>query len=167
MAKKDIKKKKSMKGIVGVAGEYFVAAELSQRGIVATMTLKNTPYIDILAANLENGKTANIQVKTLSIDNNAGWHLGPKDGEPSGVANHFYVLVNLQGQGMSPKYIILPKKEFSIFLKTKQKKWESGKKRDGMPRKKTNMWIFDPYRNELSRKFAEKYINNWGILDLW
>ena len=44
-----MKKKMDMKGIVGVSGEFFVAAELSQRGIVATMTLKNTPYIDILA----------------------------------------------------------------------------------------------------------------------
>lgn len=156
-----------MKGIVGVAGEFFVAAELSQRGIVATMTLKNTPYIDILATNLEKGKTANIQVKTMSIGNNTGWHLGPKDGEPSGVANHFYVLVNLQGQGKLPKYIILPKEEFSIFLKTKQENWESGKKRDGSPRKKTTMWIFDPNRNESSHKFAEKYIDNWDILDLW
>ncbi|MFA6257903.1 MAG: hypothetical protein WC671_02750 [Candidatus Paceibacterota bacterium] len=162
-----MKKKMDMKGIIGVSGEFFVAAELSQRGIVATMTLKNTPYIDILATNLEKAKTANIQVKTMSIRNNAGWHLGPKDGEPSGIANHFYVLVNLQGQGKLPEYIILPKEKFSVFLKVKQEKWESGKKRDGTPRKKTTMWIFDPNRNEHSRKFAEKYINNWSILDLW
>ena len=116
-----------MKGIVGASGEFFVAAELSQRGIVATMTIKNTPYIDILATNLEKAKTANIQVKTMSIGNNAGWHLGPKDGEPSGIANHFYVLVNLQGPGSLPEYIILPKGEFSVFLKDKQEKWKSGR----------------------------------------
>lgn len=67
------------KGIIGVSGEYFVAAELSQLGIIATLTLKNTPSIDILATNLESGKYANIQVKTMSIDNNQGWRLSEKD----------------------------------------------------------------------------------------
>ncbi|MGB7590791.1 MAG: transposase [Terriglobia bacterium] len=32
--------------ITGVAGEYFVAAELSRRGWIATLTLKNTPNIE-------------------------------------------------------------------------------------------------------------------------
>jgi len=104
--------KQNKKGIIGVSGEFFVAAELSQRGIVATMTLKNTPYIDILATNLEKGKSANIQVKTMSIDNKAGWHPSTKDEEPSNIKNHFYVLVDLQGPGELPNYIILPKKEF-------------------------------------------------------
>ena len=58
--------------VVGVAGEYFVAAELSQMDIVATLTLKNTPSIDVLAMNLENGKFANIQVKTMAVDNIKG-----------------------------------------------------------------------------------------------
>lgn len=166
--KKDIKNKgiKPVNNITGVSGEYFVAAELSQRGIVATLTLKNTPYIDILATNLKNGKSANIQVKTMSVGNSAGWHLGPKDGEPSGIANHFYVLVDLQGPGKLPNYIILPKDKFSKFLKINQEKWESGKKRDGTPRKKTTMWIFNPNGNKEYREFSDKYKNNWDILKL-
>jgi len=155
------------KGIIGVSGEFFVAAELSQRGIVATLTLKNTPYIDILATNLEKGTFANIQVKTMSVSNNAGWHLGPKDGEPSGIANHFYVLVDLQGPDKLPSYIILPKKEFSIFLKKDYLKWVSGKKRDGTARKNTNMWIFDPKRRKHLSEFVDEYKNNWGVLGLW
>ena len=35
--------------ITGVSGEYFVAAELSRRGWVAVLTLKNTPNIDLIA----------------------------------------------------------------------------------------------------------------------
>ena len=34
----------------GVAGEYFVAAEMSRRGYIASLTLKNTRGIDVLAA---------------------------------------------------------------------------------------------------------------------
>lgn len=160
-------KNDTKKGVIGISGEYFTAAELSQRGVVATLTLKNTPYIDILATNLESGKTANIQVKTMSIGNKAGWHLGPKDTEPSNVKNHFYVLVDLQGPDKMPKYIIIPKKELSDFIRKDYKNWISGVKKDGSPRKDTTMRIFDPNRRDNCRKFSEKYLNNWDILNLW
>ena len=37
--------------LVGVAGEYFAAAELSRRGYIASITLRNTKGIDIIATN--------------------------------------------------------------------------------------------------------------------
>jgi hypothetical protein len=37
--------------LTGVSGEYFVAAELSRRGFLCSVTLKNTKGIDILVAN--------------------------------------------------------------------------------------------------------------------
>lgn len=155
------------KGIVGVAGEFFVAAELSQRGIVSTMTLKNTPKIDILATNLEKAKTANIQVKTMSVGNNAGWRLGEKDEKPSSIKNHFYVFVNLRGEGQLPEYIIIPQKELAKHLYKDHREWLSKKKKDGSPRKDTGMRVLDPNRRESSAKFVKKYINNWDILGLW
>jgi len=39
--------------LAGVAGEYFVAAELSRRGHIASVSLRNTRGIDILATNAE------------------------------------------------------------------------------------------------------------------
>jgi hypothetical protein len=36
-------------GLAGVAGEYFVAAELSRHGFIASVTLRNSKGIDILA----------------------------------------------------------------------------------------------------------------------
>ena len=152
-----IASKKSL-NVVGVSGEYFVAAELSQRGVIATLTLKNTPRIDVLATNLQNGSVANIQVKTMSIGNNAGWHLNESDEKPSGIKNHYYVLVNLQGPGVQPKYIIIPQKQLSVFLQKDYKKWIAGAMKNGNQRKLTSMRIFDPYRRESPRKFAEK----WG-----
>ena len=41
------KEKKVSSILIGVAGEYFVAAELSRRGYVASITLRNTKGIDI------------------------------------------------------------------------------------------------------------------------
>lgn len=153
--------------VVGVAGEYFVAAELSQRGIVATLTLKNTPRIDVLATNLETGTVANIQVKTMSVGNTAGWHLNESDEVPSGIKNHYYILVNLKGVGIQPEYIIIPQKQFSEFLQEDFTSYITGKKKDGSERKRTSMRIFDPYRRPGPKKFAEKYKDNWDILGLW
>jgi hypothetical protein len=39
---------KLSKTLVGIAGEYFVAGELSRRGLIAAVTLRNTRGIDIL-----------------------------------------------------------------------------------------------------------------------
>lgn len=53
----------------GVAGEYFVAAELSKRGFIASITLRNTRGVDVLCSNSEASKTVGIQVKTNSGSN--------------------------------------------------------------------------------------------------
>lgn len=50
--------------LAGVSGEYFVAHELSRRGYICSVTLKNTKGIDILVCNEEATKTLGIQVKT-------------------------------------------------------------------------------------------------------
>ena len=39
--------------LIGVSGEYFVAAELSRRGYVASITLRNIKGIDIVVSNDE------------------------------------------------------------------------------------------------------------------
>lgn len=50
--------------LVGVSGEYFVAAELSRRGYIASITLRNTKGVDVLCSNFDATKTVGIQVKT-------------------------------------------------------------------------------------------------------
>ena len=50
------------KGIIGVAGEYFVAAELSKKGYIASLTLRNTRGIDILCSNIDASKTIGIRL---------------------------------------------------------------------------------------------------------
>ena len=39
------------KSLIGLAGEYYVLAQLAQRNMIGTMTLSNTKGIDILVAN--------------------------------------------------------------------------------------------------------------------
>ena len=50
--------------LTGVAGEYFVAAELSRRGYIASITLRNTQGIDLLASDQNATRQIAIQVKT-------------------------------------------------------------------------------------------------------
>ena len=71
------KDKKVSSILTGVAGEYFAAAELSRRGYVASITLRNTKGIDIIATNEEGSKTINIQVKTSGLKTR-GWILNKK-----------------------------------------------------------------------------------------
>ncbi len=49
--------------LVGVAGEYFVAAELSVRGYLASVTLRNSRGIDIIASNSNASRSVSNQVK--------------------------------------------------------------------------------------------------------
>jgi hypothetical protein len=80
-------------GLSGVAGEYFVAAELSRRGYVASLTLRNTKGIDILASNLDATRSVGIQVKT-NQGSGKGWVLNKKAEEDT-AENLFYVFVRL------------------------------------------------------------------------
>jgi len=150
------------KGIIGIAGEYFVAAELSQIGVVATLTLKNTPSIDILATNLETGKFVNIQVKTMSPENNSGWRLSEKDETESLIKNHYYVLVNLKGSGSLPEYFIIPQKVLAKVIYNDHRAWLAGKP----GRNDSSMRAFNPYINKEHEKIAAKYKNNWRLLGL-
>src|SRR5437667_9761896 len=79
--------------LTGVAGEYFVAAELSRRGYVASITLRNTRGIDILASNADATKSVGIQVKTCR-GTKPDWILNKK-AEADLAQNLFYVFVCL------------------------------------------------------------------------
>lgn len=63
--------------LVGVAGEYLVAGELSLRGYLASITLRNSRGIDIIASNADASKKVSIQVKTNS-NGNPSWLLNQK-----------------------------------------------------------------------------------------
>jgi len=80
--------------LIGVCGEYFVAAELSRRGYLASLTLRNTKGIDILVSNQNASKLVGIQVKTRS-GKEKEWILDQKAENYVGE-NLFYVFVNLK-----------------------------------------------------------------------
>jgi hypothetical protein len=102
--------------LAGVAGEYFVAGELSRRGYVASITLRNTRGIDILASNADATRSVGIQVKAKQVAR-AGWILNKKSEEaPDGelADNLFYVFVSLNGLG-APSYYVVPRSVVATY----------------------------------------------------
>ena len=90
----------------GISAEYFVAAELSRRGYVASLTLRNTRGIDVRASNADATKSVGIQVKTcqgLKPD----WILKAK-AEADSAENFFYVFVCLPDRG-APSFYLVPR----------------------------------------------------------
>ena len=52
------------KNQIGLAGEFYVLAQLAQRGFVGTLTLGHTKGIDILVSNSRFRKLFRVEVKT-------------------------------------------------------------------------------------------------------
>ncbi len=155
-------KKKIDYNITGAAGEFFVAAELSRRGFIATLTLKNTPLVDVIATNFDTGITLNIQVKTRSERNNQGWILSDKVEKESIIKNHYFIFVNLEDKKNLPEYYIIPADVFAKYQQQKHKKWLSGVRINGTQRKDSSLRNFKPSTEDAS--FADMYKNNWSLL---
>lgn len=148
--------KKSSNILTGVSGEYFVAAELSRRGCIASITLRNTRGIDVLCSNEDASKQVSIQVKTTKESNRA-WLLDKK-AEAFISSSHFYVFVMLNKKNVKPDFFIVPSKIVAKFVKESHRKWLKGKSKTGKTRKDSSM-----------RKFQDtegKYLNRWDLLGL-
>ena len=88
-----------------LAGEYFVAAELSKRGYAVAITMGNAKAIDLFAE--KGGRSVSVQVKAIAVRKNVGWPM-MKDRV---VPNVLYVLVCLNACGAAPSYFLLTSEE--------------------------------------------------------
>ena len=155
----------------GVAGEYLVAAELSRRGYVASLTLRNARGIDILASNAAASRSVGIQVKT-NQDSRLGWLLNKK-AEDYSENRLFYVFVNLNG-GSQPDFYVVPSKIVSKAVRESHKYWLRTPGLRG-PHKDNPMRMFTDAALQPILKQLEKrgrptavagYHNKWNLLGL-
>jgi hypothetical protein len=142
--------------LAGVAGEYFVAAELSRRGHIASISLRNTRGIDVLATNKDATHSVTIQCKTNQIDKKT-WILNDKS-EDFISDNHFYVFVALGGVLDRPSYHIVPSHAVAEHTSTTHREWLLKPRRDGRKHNDTPMRKFSDATNQ----FLEK----WELLGL-
>ncbi len=140
----------------GVAGEYFVAAELSRLGYLASLTHKNARDIDILVASPSGSRIISVQVKT-NQGSGKRWLLDNK-AEKLDDPNCFYVFVRLNGCEGRPSYHIVESGIVARYCKKGHRNWLAGQKKDGRARKDTPMRMFLDERCE--------YENAWKRLGL-
>jgi len=142
--------------LVGVSGEYYVAAELSIRGYLAAVTLRNSRGIDIIASNSDASRSVSIQVKT-SKKGIPRWIL-TKKAESYFADNHYYVFVVLHAVGQRPDFYVVSSNVVAESTSTSHKKWLAGKKKDGNSRKDSSMRVFEDKEG--------KYKEAWSLLGL-
>ena len=102
---------------VGLTGEFYVLAQLSQRGLVATLTLANTKGVEILVSDPELSRLCKVEVKTtdrppsretlFSSEPCYHWAMAAKH---EGIAddNGFYCFVALRGSDTLPRFFVVP-----------------------------------------------------------
>ncbi len=157
----------------GVAGEYFVAAELSRQGFIASITLRNTRGIDILASNANASRTVGIQVKTHK-GKRTGWLMG-KRAETYSAPDLFYVFVRLPPDGGLPEYHIVPSRVVADAVRVGYAKWRATPGKRGQERNDSSMRMFNDWHLGVLRETAgtvgkpaqlDYYRNNWRLLGL-
>lgn len=142
----------------GIAGQYFVAAEVSRRGYIATLTLRNTRGVDMLVACSDASKSVGIQVKTNQGSSKV-WLLDKK-AEESATENLVYVFVNLNNdtESKTPQFHVVPSHVVAEFAHKYHQTWLAGTKKNGDERKDGSMRKFrDP---------TSAYRDQWHYLGL-
>lgn len=145
---------KLSKGITGIAGEYYVAAELSRRGFMASITLRNNDSIDILACEPNGLKTFSIQVKTIQ-NKSKRWPLNKKS-ENIKSENLFYVFVMLKSEFERPEFYIVPSIELSENIKQQHLTWLNKPGRNGQKHNDNDLRSF--------RDNVDDYKEKWELI---
>ncbi len=142
--------------LVGVAGEYFVAAELSRRGYIASISLRNTRGIDILATNQAASRSITIQCKSKQVARKT-WPLNEKN--ESFVSDyHFYVFVAFSTVEERPRYYIVPSRVVADYVTTSHRRWLSTPGRDGRKHVDNKVRQFEDR--------DDKYLERWDLFGL-
>lgn len=88
--------------MTGLAGEFFVAAELLKRGHQVALTMGNAKAIDLMVQVAGTDRVLSVEVKTLRGPNCFGLH------SSSLAKDRIYVFVTLNGFGTPPSYALVP-----------------------------------------------------------
>ena len=149
----------------GLAGEFYVLAQLVQRGLVATFTLANTKGVDILVSNAELNRLFKIEVKTtdrnphhesLFVDEPCyHWAMSAKH-ELSRDANLLYCFVALRGRAQLPRFFVVPSLYVATYVREQHAYWLRTRQKSVAD---TTMRRFRiPATDPLG------FENNWGVL---
>lgn len=145
------------KSLSGAAGHYLVAAELSRRGYIATITLRNAKGVDVLATDQCGSRTVAIQVKT-NKGSHQKWMLRAPCNQHSPKFFYVFVNLNLDQEDPRPKFYVVKSSRVAKATAASHAKHLSSPGRDGRPHKDTPMRIF--------RDRKGRYLDAWHLLRL-
>lgn len=149
----------------GLAGEYYALAQLTQRGLVATLTLGNTKGIDILVTNQDLNKLYKVEVKTSSTKPGKAklfgdgvflsWTMSKKH-EHADDSNLIYCFIKLREVTELPQFFIVPSKDVAEYVRWQHQYWLSTNE----SRMDSNMRQF-----RIPVEDPKRYEGNWALFE--
>ena len=150
----------------GLAGEFYVLAQLAHRGFVGTMTLGNTKGVDILVSNTDLNVLYKVEVKTTSqsprLERLFGdskfliWAMAKKH-ESISDPKLVYCFVALGDPVEMPRFFLVKSCEVSEYVKRQHEHWLRTRTK---PVKDTSIRNF-----RIGVSDPSKYENNWSIFE--
>lgn len=128
--------------MTGMLGTYLAAAELTQQGLIVSLTSRNARGADLLVADQGYQKIWSVQVKT-NRKATTFWLLS-KDYKEVVSPTHIYLFVNLRGKER-PDYYIVPSRVVAKHGTTTPERTGG------------SIW------HSFWRKTAERYHERWSI----
>jgi hypothetical protein len=129
--------RKKDKVLTGLAGEYYVLAQLAERGFTAALTLGNSKNVDIIVTSPNGKKITRLEVKTSSLplrhEHLFGankfyiWAMGEKH-ERIKDKNLAYCFVVLKGKGVLPSFFIVPSSYVARYVRWQHRFWLKSRK---------------------------------------
>jgi hypothetical protein len=130
--------------MTGMLGTYLAAAELTQRGLIVSITSRNARGADLLIADQSYKQAWSIQVKTNRKP--ASFWLLSKDYKELSSETHLYLFLNLRGD-VKPDYYVAPSRVVKKLGTTTP------------VRSGGSIW------HSFARKDAEPYKDRWSVFD--
>ena len=154
------------KNLVGIAGVYYTAAELTCRGYVALVTIRNTQAYDLLISKENKRNILPLQVKTRST---GGFQIVKiEDTEKTAMDKELdrkitcpFVLVDLKNE--IPAFFISSEKQIKELIRKECNFYLNIRRHHREPRK-TNVRII--FQQKDIMELLENYRNKWENLEL-
>jgi hypothetical protein len=138
---------------IGIAGEFYVLAQLAQRGFVASFTLANRKGIDILVTNAPFNHFVKLEVKTTNKpprkeqpfypDLVYGWPMSEKH-EKISDPQTFYCFVVLQEPSTLPLFFVVPSSYVAEYVCEQHRYWVRTRRESPDPSNKMRRFRIHP-----------------------
>ena len=153
----------------GSAAQFFVAAELCRRGLVANVTLGNCPNVDVLCTNKSANQFAHIQVKTFRPRDRT-CSVGVKS-ETTYPGSFFWVLAGIPEPDRDDGFVyyVIPSLEMAKNMKEQHAVWVGKPGRNGRPHDESTKFrslVLPPGENHNGWR-VDEYRNRWNLITDW